>query len=241
MFLQQQVRFKLLHYISVVFACMADSESDMPQATLLSVAAREANSRADATFAEMIGGGKYSNTPWRRGRAGDSTDAEEIVHNQLMTERRGSTGDWSLPSTTAAEIDAPAPSVASSALSSDMPCPLSMSVPIGLDKVLYIRDKTGAPRYDTKNSPVPLPHPSMEFRGYVENTDGSVSAFFTDKTRRGQPGTRIPNKRSGGVNKRFFDGLKQARTDDERAKYCRESSDLYIPHKKRFGPKDPDL
>ena len=59
-----------------------------------------------------------------------------------------------------------------------------MSVPIGLDKVLYIRDKTGAPRYDTKNSPVPLPHPSMEFRGYVENTDGSVSAFFTDKTRR---------------------------------------------------------
>ena len=246
MFLQQQVRFKLLHYISVVFACMADSDSDMPQATLLSVAAREANSRADATFAEMIGGGKYSNTPWRRGRAGDSTDAEEIVHNLLMTQRCGSTGDWPL---TAAEIDAPAPSVASSALpsetaaaaSSDMPCPLSMLLPIEWDKVRYYTDETGAQRYDTKNSPLPLPHPSMEFRGYVENDDGSASAFFTDKTRRGQPGTRLPKKRAGGVNKRFFDGLKQARTDDERAKYCREFSDLYIPHKKRFGPKDPEL
>ena len=188
---------------------MADSDSDMPQATLLSVAAREANSRADATFAEMIGGGKYSNTPWRRGRAGDSTDAEEIVHNQLMTERCGSTGE-PLPSTTAAEIDAPAPSVASSALpsetaaaaSSDMPCPLSMLLPIEWDKVRYYTDETGAQRYDTRNSPLPLPHPSMEFRGYVENDDGSASAFFTDKTRRGQPGTRLPKKRAGGVNKR---------------------------------------
>ena len=241
MFLQQQVRFTLLHYISVVFACMGDSDSVEPQATLLSVVTREANSRADATFAEKIGRGKYSTTPWRRAQAGDSTDAEGIVHNQVMTERRGSTGDWSLPSTTAAEIDAPAPSVASSALSSDMPCPLSMSLPIELDKVRYYRDKTGAQRYDTKNSPLPLPHPSMEFRGYVENDDGSASAFFADKTRRGQPGTRLPKKRAGGVNKRFFDGLKQARTDDERAKYCREFSDLYIPHKKRFGPKDPEL
>ena len=38
----------------------------------------------------------------------------------------------------------------------------------------------------------------MEFRGYIENTDGSVSAFFTDRTRRGQPGTRMPKKRAGG-------------------------------------------
>ena len=226
---------------------MGDSDSDVPQATLLSVAAREANSRADATFAERFGRGKYSTAPWRRGRAGDSTDAEEIVHNQLMTERRGSTGDWSLPSTTAAEIDAPAPSVASSALpsetaaaaSSDMPCPLSMLLPIEWDKVRYYTDETGAQRYDTKNSPLPLPHPSMEFRGYVENDDGSASAFFTDKTRRGQPGTRVPNKQAGGVNKKFFDGLRQARTDEEKAKYRRENSDLYIPLSKRFGQKDP--
>ena len=217
---------------------MGDSDSDEPQATLLSVVAREANSRADATFAEMIGRGKYSTAPWRRGRAGDSTDAEEIVHNQLMTERRGSTGDWSLPSTTAAEIDAPAPSVASSALpsetaaaaSSDMPCPLSMLLPIEWDKVRYYTDETGAQRYDTKNSPLPLPHPSMEFRGYVENDDGSASAFFTDKTRRGQPGTRLPKKRAGGVNKRYFDGLKNARTDAERAQYRRDFKELYKPY-----------
>ena len=234
---------------------MGESDSDEPQATLLSVVAREANSRADATFAEMIGRGESSAAPksaasiWRGDGAGDSTDAAEIVHNLLMTQRCGSTVDWALPSTTAAEIDAPAPSVAPSALpfttaaaaSSDMPCPLSMLLPIEWNKVRYYTDETGAQRYDTKNSPLPLPHPSMEFRGYVENTDGSVSAFFTDKTRRGQPGTRVPNKRAGGVNKRFFDGLRQARTDEERAKYRREFRDRYIPHKKRFGPKDPEL
>ena len=38
----------------------------------------------------------------------------------------------------------------------------------------------------------------------------------------------------------FFDGLRQTRTDEQKAKYRRENSDLYIPLRKRFGPKDPD-
>ena len=233
----------------------SDSDSDEAHATLLSIVAREANARADATFAEMIGSGESSAAPtsaasiWRGGGAGASTDAGEVVHNLPMTRRCGSTSDRALPSTTAAEIGALAPSIPPSALpfttaaaaSSDMPCPLSMLLPIEWDKVRYYTDETGAQRYDTKNSPLPLPHPSMEFRGYVENTDGSVSAFFTDKTRRGQPGTRLPKKRAGGVNKRFFDGLEQARTDEERAKYRREYGDFYIPHKKRFGPMYPEL
>ena len=249
MFLQQQVRFKLLHYISVVFACMADSDSDMPQATLLSVAAREANSRADATFAEMIGRGES-----------DSADAAEIAApapvvppNPLM------------PSTTEAEIDAPAPSDVPSALPSTTaaappstssaapsalahsiaaaasavtPCPLSMLLPIDWDRVLYFTDATGTQRYDTKNSPLPLPHPNMEFRGYVQKPDGNVEVFFSDRTRRGHPGTRMP-KPSGGVNKQYFDGLKAARTDEERATYRRENGHLYKSRKKRFGPLDP--
>ena len=234
----------------------SDSDSDEPQATLLSVVAREANARADATFAEMIGSGKSSAAPtsaasiWLGGGAGASTDAGEVVHNLPMTRRCGSTSDRALPSTTAAEVGAPAPSIPPSALPftttaaaafSDMPCPLSMLLPIEWNKVRYYTDERGTQHYDTKNSPLPLPHPSLEFRAYVESTDGKVSAFFTDKTRRGQPGTRMPNKRSGGVNKMFFDGLKQARTDEERAKYRREYGDVYIPHKKRFGPMDPEL
>ena len=81
----------------------------------------------------------------------------------------------------------------------------------------------------------------MEFRGYIENTDGSVSAFSTDRTRRGQPGTRMPKKRAGGVNKWFFDGLREQRTDEDRARFRRENMHLYRPYKSRFGPYDPEI
>ena len=55
-------------------------------------------------------------------------------------------------------------------------------------------------------------------------------AFFTDKTRR--PGTRMPTKRAGGWLEEGANG--------RRAQYRRECRDLYVPHKKRFGPTDPD-
>ena len=81
----------------------------------------------------------------------------------------------------------------------------------------------------------------MEFRGYIENGDGGVSAFFTDRTRRGQAGTRMPKKKAGGVNKRYFDGLREQQTDEDRAKFRRENAHLYVPRNKRFGPVDPEL
>ena len=102
-------------------------------------------------------------------------------------------------------------------------------------------DNKGRQRYDTKNSPIPIPHPNMEFCGYIENADGKVSAFFSDRTRRSQAGTRMPKKRSGGVNKRFFDGLREQQTDEDRAKFKRENAHLYVPRHKRKGPKDPEL
>ena len=104
--------------------------------------------------------------------------------------------------------------------------------------VRYFTDETGTQRYDTKNSPLPLPHPNMEFRGYVENSDDSISAFFM---RRGEAGTRMPKKRSGGINKRYFDGLKKARTGAERAQYRRDCRSLFVFHTDRFGPNDPEI
>ena len=91
-------------------------------------------------------------------------------------------------------------------------CPRSLLVHLEWEHVLwYTNPKTGKMVYDTKNSPVPLPHPNMEFRGYVENDeDTSVSALFVnktlkgDKTRQGQPGTRLPRPAGGarGESKR---------------------------------------
>ena len=67
MFLQQQLRCKSLHYIQKPFSASMDEDlapelsgseteasSEDIKFTLFSAAAREANSRADATFAEMV-------------------------------------------------------------------------------------------------------------------------------------------------------------------------------------------
>ena len=80
------------------------------------------------------------------------------------------------PSDTPARVetdDTPAPSAELTALPSttttvvagagDFPCPLSMLLPIEWNDVRYFTDETGTQRYDTKNSPLPLPHPNMEF------------------------------------------------------------------------------
>jgi len=90
-------------------------------------------------------------------------------------------------------------------------CPRSLLVHLEWEQVRWYTNPTGKMVYDTKNSPVPLPHPNMEFRGYVENDeDTSVSALFVnktlkgDKTRQGQPGTRLPRPAGGarGESKR---------------------------------------
>ena len=67
MFLQQHLRCKSLHYIQKLFSASmgedlplelsgsdTEASSDDIKSTLLSAAAREANCRADATYAEMV-------------------------------------------------------------------------------------------------------------------------------------------------------------------------------------------
>lgn len=119
-------------------------------------------------------------------------------------------------------------------------CPDSLQVPLRWEQVLYLTDdKTGMQKYDSKTSPIPLPHPGLEFRGYV--VDGmNVAARFTCGDR-GRKGLRCPDKPSGGVNKRFFDGLKACRDDDERKRYKREHAGDYVPRSSRFGPRDPEI
>ena len=65
---------------------------------------------------------------------------------------------------------------------------------------------------------------------FVSASMAAALAFFTDKTRR--PGTRMPTKRAGGWLEEGANG--------RRGQYRLECRDLYVPHKKRFGPTDPD-
>ena len=91
------------------------------------------------------------------------------------------------------------------------------------------------------NSPIPPPHPNMVFKGYVATPEGGMAAFFSDKTRKFQPGVRKPKGKSGGINKLFFDGLRDQRTDEDRARFKRNNSHLFTPRSKRWGKENPGL
>ena len=253
-----------------------DASSEEIKFTLFSAAAREADSRATATFAEMVDHYSASSSsatpapppaptpapwrqppplpPWRqpqtkpRGGArrkdtdGDSSDVDPIAAPFDTPAPSVETADTPAPSVETNST--PAPSVetdstpATEPSAGPYPCPISKLVPIEWDDVRYFTDESGWVKFDTKISPLPLPHPNMEFRGYVQKPDGNLEVFFSDKTRRGHPAARMPRP-SGGVNKQYFDGLKAARTDEERATYRRENGHLYKSRKKRFGPLDP--
>ena len=51
----------------------------------------------------------------------------------------------------------------------------------------------------------------------------------------------MPSKPSGGVNKRFFDGLAACKDEDERKAYKRARAVDYTPRDKRFGIHDPEI
>ena len=239
-----------------------EASSDDIKFTLLSAAAREANSRADATFAEMVARSSASSSsatpapkpapvsqsPKPRGGAGrkdtdgDSSDVDPIAAPSDTPAPSVETADTPAPSVETNST--PAPSVetdstpATEPSAGPYPCPISKLVPIEWNDVRYFTDESGWVKFDTKISPLPLPHPNMEFRGYVQKPDGNLEVFFSDKTRRGHPAARMPRP-SGGVNKQYFDGLKAARTDEERATYRRENGHLYKSRKKRLGALDP--
>ena len=74
---------------------------------------------------------------------------------------------------------------------------MKLKLPIEWKDVLYFRDPNGKWKYNTKDSPIPLPHIGMEFRGYIVEDNGSVFAFFTDKSKvalqqRGNIGAKLP-------------------------------------------------
>ena len=205
--------------------------SDEMHDALFAAVAHEAY-RTGATFAETMG------------RDFEHAPVEETARPKLAAKPKSAGGWRAGPSANAAassSLAAGSPSVAAStiaAASADMPCPRSMLLPIEWSQVRIFLDHKNKVHLDTKTSPLPLPHPNMEFRGYVENSDDSISAFFM---RRGEAGTRMPKKRSGGINKRYFDGLKKARTGAERAQYRRDCRNLFVFHTDRFGPNDPEI
>ena len=51
----------------------------------------------------------------------------------------------------------------------------------------------------------------------------------------------MPSKPSGGVNKRFFDGLLSCKDEGERKAYKKERAVDYAPRSKRFGLQDPEV
>ena len=67
-----------------------------------------------------------------------------------------------------------------------------------------------------------------------------VSARFTS-AERGRKGLRWPTKPSGGVNKRYFEGLKECKNEDERKAYKKAHAKDYTPWSERFGANDPEL
>ena len=198
--------------------------SDEIHDALFSAVAHEAY-RTGATFAEVMG------------RDFEHAPVEETALPKLAAKPKSAGGWRAGPSANAAASSSVAASTIAAA-SADMPCPRSMLLPIEWSQVRIFLDHKNKVHLDTKTSPLPLPHPNMEFRGYVENSDDSISAFFM---RRGEAGTRMPKKRSGGINKRYFDGLKKARTGAERAQYRRDCRNLFVFHTDRFGPNDPEI
>ena len=199
---------------------------------------------------------RASKPPWRRRRAdddGDSTESEVIVVPSDTPSPIVGTADSPAPSFETADTPAPsAPSVETCSTpapvvaapsSGDYPCPLNLKLPIEWTDVLYFRDpNNGKLKINTKDSPIPLPHIGMEFRGYIVEDNGSVFAFFTDKSKRGEAGTRMPKKGpAGGVNKQFFDGLRSQPTVEDRTRFKRSFSHLFTPKHLRMGISDPDI
>ena len=154
---------------------------------------------------------RTSKPPWRRRRAdddGDSTESEVIAVPSDTPSPIVGTADSPAPSFETADTPAPsAPSVETCSTpapvvaapsSEDYACPLNLKLPIEWTDVLYHwNQKKSVWQYNTRDSPIPLPHIGMEFRGYIVEDNGSVFAFFTDKSKvalqqRGTIGAKLP-------------------------------------------------
>jgi hypothetical protein len=101
------------------------------------------------------------------------------------------------PDTKTAPRKIPPPPKAAAVLQS---CPDSLKLPIEWDQVLYFQDpRTGERKFDRVTSPIaPLPHPDLEFSGYVVSDDRwTISAFFKKKGLTHTRGCRLPREAGG--------------------------------------------
>ena len=113
-------------------------------------------------------------------------------------------------------------------------------MPLTWDQVRYYTNPvTGKRSFDRLTSPIDIPHRELKFNGYI--TDGNdISAQFAKDDIKAKKGCRLPRP-SGGVNKAYFDGMKQCTSAESTARYKRENANSYLPYAKRYGPTDPEL
>jgi hypothetical protein len=100
------------------------------------------------------------------------------------------------PDTVTAPRKIPPPPKAAAVLQS---CPDSLKLPIEWDQVLYFQDRrTGERKFDRVTSPIALPHPDLEFSGYVvSDNKWTISAFFKKKGLTHTRGCRLPREAGG--------------------------------------------
>ena len=84
-------------------------------------------------------------------------------------------------------------------------CPDNLKLPLQWDQVLCYEDPvTGERKFDRKRCPIDLPHPDLEFCGYVlDDNRSEISAFFRRKGLHGVTGARLPRP-AGGAKAPYF-------------------------------------
>ena len=76
----------------------------------------------------------------------------------------------------------------------------------------YTNPATGKRSYDRRKSPIPLSNPELQFKKYVvDEAKNNISAFFAKEGAKAQQGIRFLRP-AGGVNKRYFEGQRAARS-----------------------------
>ena len=84
-------------------------------------------------------------------------------------------------------------------------------MPLEWDQVLYYTNPvTGKTSYDRCTSPIPLPHPELQFKGYVvDAANPTIAAFFAKEGAKAQKGMRLPRP-AGGAHRAYFEGQRAA-------------------------------
>ena len=82
---------------------------------------------------------------------------------------------------------------------------------------------------------------SCILRGYVvDEAQNRISAWFAKEGEKAKRGVRMPRP-TGGMSKRYYEGLDLCSTADEKAEYKRSNAEHFTPRSKRFGLNDPDI